>query len=116
MARDGLLLILLCCRQGRRHPLGTGLLGWDRATDVGVAVGLRLGARFVDEAGEDGADREVVDLAKRADADASGPVDDNEARGAPQLEPAHRDGQGDPGVVGVHADRERYAVLVQERF
>ena len=30
--------------------------------------------------------------------------------------PAHRDGQGDPGVVSVHADRERYAVFVQERF
>ena len=57
--------------------------------------------------------REVVDLAKRVEADASGPVDDNEARSAPELVPAHRDGQGDPGVVSVHADRERYAVLVQ---
>ena len=101
---------------GGRRRLGVSLLGWDRASDVGVAVDLRLGARFVDQAGEDCANREVVDLAKRVDADSSGPVDDNEARRAPQLEPAHRDGQGDPGIVGVHADRERYAVLVQERF
>ena len=96
--------------------LGVGLLGWDRATDAGVAVGLRLGARFVDQAGQDGADCEVLDLAKRVDADSSGPVDDNQARRAPQLVPAHRDGQGDPGIVSVHADGERYPVLVQERF
>ena len=86
---------------------GVGRLGWDRASDAGVAVGLRLGTRFVNGAGEDGADREVVDLAKRVDADSSGPVDDNQARGAPQLEPANRDGQGNPGVVSVYADRER---------
>ena len=82
----------------------------------GVAVGLRFGARFVDEAAEDGADREVVDLAKRVYADSSGTVDDNQARSAPQLEPAHRDGQGDPGVVSVYADGKRDAVLVQERL
>ena len=70
--------------------------------------------RFVDEAGEDGAHGEVVDLAKRVEADASSPVDGNQARSAPQLVPAHRDGQGAPGIVGIDADGEGNAVLVQE--
>ena len=62
---------------------GVGFPGWGRTSDVGVAVGLRLGARFVNEAGKGGADAEVVDLAKRVETDASGPVDDDQARSAP---------------------------------
>ena len=69
--------------RGRRCWLGVGFLGWGRASDVGVAVSLRLGAEFIDQAGEGGADVEVVDLAKRVEADPSGPVDGNQARCAP---------------------------------
>ena len=87
--------------------------GWDRTSDGGVAVVLWFGRRFVNEAGEGGTYNEVVDLAKRVKADASGPVDEHQARSALQLEPLHRNGQGAPGVVGVEADWERDAVLVQ---
>ena len=40
--------------------LGVGVLRWDRTSNVGVAVGLRLRARFVNEAGEDGSITKVV--------------------------------------------------------
>ena len=62
--------------------------------NLGVAVGLRLGARLVDEAGEDGADGEVFDIAEDVDAEASVAVDDNQARGAAQPVAAHGDGMG----------------------
>ena len=55
-------------------------------------------------------------MAKRAEADASGPVDDNQARGAAQLVAAHRDGRGCARCVCVHTDRERYLIFVKERF
>ena len=88
----------------------------DNCSDLGVAVGVRLGAGFVDKAGEAGADGEVFDMAKRAEADASGPVDDNQARGAAQLVAAHGDGRGCAWGVCVNTDRERYLIFVKERF
>ena len=57
--------------------LRVGFLRWRRLSAVGVAIGLCLWARFVDKAGKGGTDGQVVDLAKRVQADASGPVDDN---------------------------------------
>ena len=50
---------------------------------------LRLGAGFVDLAGEGGAHGEVVDPAERVEAEALSPVDDDQAGGAPQPVAAH---------------------------
>ena len=58
-----------------RRTLGVGVPIWDRTPNVWTAVSLRFGTRFVYEAGEDGANVEVVDLAKGVEADASGPVE-----------------------------------------
>ena len=103
-------------RHWPRRLLGVGFLAWDRTPNVGIAVGLRLGTRFINESGEDSADVEVVDLAECVKAYASVSVNDHEARSATQLVSAHRDRQANFWVVGVDSNRERYAVLVQKRF
>ena len=72
--------------------------------------------RFIDEAGEGGADGEVFNVAEGVDADASGAVDDDKARRAAQPIAAHRNWRCLAGGVGIHTDRECDAVLVQERF
>lgn len=69
------------CGTGHFHRLGARLLGWGRASDLGVAVGLRVRPRFVNQACEQGADGEVVNLAKPVEPDASGSVNDNKAWG-----------------------------------
>ena len=55
-------------------------------------------------------------MAKSTEADASGPVDDNQARGAAQPVAAHRDGRGCARGVCVHTDWERDLIFVKEGF
>jgi len=62
-------------RDGQGRLLGVGFLACDRTPNVRIAVGLRLGTRFIYEAGEDGADVEVVDLAECVESYASGAID-----------------------------------------
>ena len=67
-----------------RCQLGIRVLGRDWTTHVGVTVVLWLGPGIVDEESESGADDKVVNLAKRAQANAPGPVYDDHAGGAQQ--------------------------------
>ena len=99
----------------RRQP-GVGSRRRESKSTLGAAVGLRLGAGFVDKAGEAGADGEVFDVAEGVEAEASGAVDDHQAGGAAQAVETHRDGGGCARGVCVDTDRERYLIFVKEGF
>ena len=82
----------------------------------GAAADLRVGAWFVDEAGEGGADGEVFNVTKGVDADASGTVDDEQAWRAAQPIAAHRNWRCNARRVGVHSHRKSNLILVKEGF